>query len=157
MKTTKIIGICLAVFFMLLHIPGCVWFTYHYEFSQEVDNIESIDICRYKYDENNPEMTVICSVDKSLTKQFVADIAALDSYKYFGDFSHSFSSGVLVYVNYKNGEGEVLSAYTTATVDLSGKWIVRVDNFDKSDFYSVILKYVDSALFPELEEIENQK
>ena len=150
MKMLKLIGICMSIFVVLISVSGCVWFTYHYEFGQEVDNIASIDICRYKYDEENPEMTVICTLDASQTEQFVADISALDSYKYFGDFSHTFD-GILVYITYKNGEGEVLSAFTTANVDLSGKWNVRVDNFDKRDFHSIILKYVDSSLVPELE------
>jgi hypothetical protein len=151
MKPKKMIGICLFFFFLLVHFSGCVWFTYHYEFSQEADNIASIDICRYTYDEVNPEMTIICSLDESLKQQFISDIVALDSYKYFGDFSRIFD-GVLVYITYENGEGEVLSANTTAKVDLSGQWNVGVDNFDKIEFYSVILKYVDPDLVPELEQ-----
>lgn len=150
MKLVRITGQWLSVFFVLILLSGCVWFTYHYEFSQEVDSIVSIDICRYKYNEDSPEMTIICSLDHDQIELFVSDIAALDSYKYFGDFSHTFD-GILVYIAYENGEGEVLSAYTTATVDLNGNWSVRVDNFNKGAFSSVILKYVDPALVLELE------
>jgi hypothetical protein len=78
MKPKKMIGICLFFFFLLVHFSGCVWFTYHYEFSQEADNIASIDICRYKYDEDSPEMTIICSLDHDQIELFVSDIAALD-------------------------------------------------------------------------------
>ena len=150
MKIPKVIGIYVSIFMILISVSGCVWFTYHYDFGQEVDNIVSIDICRYQHSEQCPEMTVICTLDASQTEQFVADIAALDSYKYFGDFSRTFD-GIVVYITYKNGEGEVLSAFTTADVDSSGTWYVRTDNFDKKDFYSIILKYVDSSLVPELE------
>lgn len=151
MKTAKKGGLFFIVFFVLISISGCVWFTYHYEFCQDAEYVASIDIYRCEDDEDNLEMTFIYSLDESMTAQFVADIEALDSYKYFGDFSHTFS-GILVYITYENGEGEVLTAYTTAKVDLNGQWHVGIDNFDKSEFYSVMLKYVDPDLVPELEQ-----
>ena len=151
MKTVKKIGIYLFVFFVLVQLSGCVWFTHHYEFSQDADHVARVDIYRCENDEDDLEMVPICVLDGSLTEQFLADIVALDSYEYFGDFSHTFA-GVLVYITYENGEGEVLTAYTTAKVDLNGKWHVGVDHFDESAFYSVILKYVDPALVPELEQ-----
>lgn len=156
MKKIRKIGTCLFLFFFLVQAAGCVWFSHHYEFSQEVDHIAMIDIYRCEYEEDNLEMTMICSLDESMAKQFVADIASLDSYKYFGDFSRTFV-GILAYITYENGEAEVLTAYTTAKVDLSGQWRVRVDHFDKDDFTLVILKYVDHDLLPELEQYINNE
>ena len=55
-----------------------------------------------------------------------------------------------MYINYKNGEAEIIGTALSSKVDVEGNLHVKIRCFSRSDFCNIVLKYVDEDLVPEL-------
>lgn len=149
MKRTKAIFIAVVAIFLIVYTTGCKSIKYNYSFTQDLDNVVSVEIRKYDY--ATGATTPLVTLDESTALSLLEDISALDCYKQFGDYPRDDYSDVVVYISYANGAAEVIGIRNTARVDSEGKWWVSSYYFNDAAWCNVILKYIDSEIVPELD------
>ena len=143
MKLKRIALIPLFVL-MIIVLTGC---KYEYEFEQDLENVESVEIKRFDYETQST--TAITTLDDNSAICMLNDFSSTSCRKHFGDHSRDYGR-IIVYINYKNGEAEILGDYLSGYVDSTGKIHEKIQYFGGSDFCNIVLKYVDEDLVPEL-------
>lgn len=118
-----------------------------YPFDQSIENVKKVELCRYDYetDTASPLMTFGEDTGDAL----LTDIEALDCYRPFGDPATDYGE-IVLFITYANGEAEVVGWLNSATIDLEGEWWPKAYYFDSAEWCTVVLKYVDAELVPEL-------
>lgn len=147
MKYVRLITLLFCILFLLISMAGCQKSEQTYTFAQSIDDVKSIEICRYDY-----EAKCVTSL-KSLTNEEMnalwRDIPALTCKQHFGDHTMDYGE-IVIYITYKNGESEVIGIWNVALVDSDGEWHIGGVYFDKTEFSEMLLKYIDAESVPEL-------
>ena len=136
-KLRKLITPCLLLL-LLVTLCGCRLIRYTYSFAQDFENVDSIQICKYSYDEKS--VTPLKQLSKDEQKEIWSDILVLTNHRHFNNYPTSMGEYV-VFITYTDGTAEVLSAHNIATVTKEGKWQTGVDYFDSEEFQKLIAKY----------------
>ena len=89
--------LCLVLLFVFF-ITGCNR-TYEYSFSQNLDNVEKVEICAY--DHETETVILITVLDEANSKSLLEDIGALKCKRHFGDCPVSYGE-IIVYITYKD-------------------------------------------------------
>lgn len=151
-KINKIF-LMILVIVMLISSVGCsetIWTKeYEYDFLQSSENISSVKIMRYD-DKTNSIVEVIKTLDEDSGRALYEDFSATSCGKTFGDHASGYGE-VIIYIEYENGEADIIGFVNSGTVDKSGEWGVNVKYFRPDDFAMIVIKYVDRELVPELE------
>lgn len=148
MKKRKIISIFLVIAALLIALPGCQQKAYSYPFTQDLENVVSVEIRKYDYDTKTTEPYL--SLDEDTAKSLLQDISAIDSYKQVGDFPRHEFSEVVVYISYANGDAEVIGNRNTGRVDSAGNWWIRPYYFKDPDWNEMMSKYIGADLINSL-------
>ena len=136
-KLRKLITPCLLLL-LLVTLCGCRLIRYTYSFAQDFENVDSIQICKYSYDEKS--VTPLKQLSKEEQKQIFSDISALPNYHHFGDHTEDYGNYV-VFITYTDGTAEVIGESNVAIVTKSGEWRIGIDYFDFEEFQKMIAKY----------------
>lgn len=143
-KPMSILSLMLAIALCLMgcRIPG-----EQYTFTQSLDQIVSVSICRYDY--TSKSIVPIKSLSEDDWQLLAEDISSLGVRRHFGDHTSDYGE-VVVYISYKNSEAEVIGIWNVATVDSQGRWYIGYHYFESETFTKMLLKYIDIELVPEL-------
>ena len=101
-------------------------------------------------DKTNSIVEVIKTLDEDSGRALYEDFSATSCRKHFGDHPTGYGQ-VIIYIEYENGEADIIGFVNSGTVDKSGEWWVNVKYFYPEDFAMIVIKYVDRELVPELE------
>ena len=106
------------------------------------------------YEEQDELQEYVESIDADLedAEELLQDISALPSHKHYGDFPMGSYGEIILYITYAGGEAEVVGMVNSASVRLDGVWWIKGYYFDSQQWCTVLTKYVDKELVPELEE-----
>ena len=152
MRINKIF-LMILVIVMIVSSVGCsetIWTKeYEYDFLQNSENISSVKIMRYD-DKTNSIVEVIKTLDEDSGRALYEDFSATSCRKHFGDHPTGYGE-VIIYIEYENGEADIIGFVNSGTVDKSGEWWVNLKHFSPDDFAMIVIKYVDRELVPELE------
>ena len=149
MKFTRFIALLSIIVTAPMLIAGCHTTEDTYSFSQGIEEIETIDIC--KYDFENKTVTSIKTLSGTEKNAILNDISDLECYRHFGDHTMDYGE-VVIYITYQNNESEVIGIWNVAQVDAYGKWHIGMVYFDDTVFCTMLVKYIDIDLVPELKQ-----
>ena len=147
MKKYKPISILSLMLAIALCLMGCRIPGEEYTFTQSLDQIVSVSICRYDY--TRKSIVPIKSLSEDDWQLLAEDISSLGVRRHFGDHKSDYGE-VVVYISYKNSEAEVIGIWNVATVDSQGRWYIGYHYFESETFTKMLLKYIDIELVPEL-------
>ena len=148
MKCKKMIALLLLITSVLMLTAGCNR-TYDYSFAQNLDNVEKVEIRAYEYDPHDDQTTPIVTLDEEDGKALLMEIDAMECKRHFGDHTHDFGE-IVIYITYKDQTAEVIGLWNVAQVDKEGEWWLGVEYFDAAQLCTLIMKYVDEDLLPDL-------
>lgn len=146
----KIFLMILVVCLVVTTASGCHR-TYDYSFSQSVDHVKKVEICQYDFDTRTT--TSLVHLDSNQACALLSDIETLECKKHFGDHTEDYGE-VVIYITYFDGTAEVIGLWNVALVDKEGLWHIGIEYFDANELCSIILKYVDEDLLPNLSEYQ---
>lgn len=141
------------VLMALILLPGCQRKSYQYSFDQAFSNVVKVEAFRYHYATNPADdtLTLVTELDLEEAEELLKDISALPSHKHYGDFPMGSYGEIIIYITYANDEAEVIGTVNCASVYLDGEWWIKGYYFDSQQWSTVLTKYVDIELVPELE------
>lgn len=119
-----------------------------YQFDQSIENVEKVELCRYDCETN--VTTPVMTFNEDIGDALLTDIGTMDCYRpgnrprYYGE--------IVLLITYTNGEAEVIGMGDAASVDSEGAWSSKAYYFNETEWCTVVLKYVDAELVPELGE-----
>ena len=154
MKKLKLCMLILMIVSVLLSMSGCfveqfLNRTFDYSFAQSLDNIEKVEIRAYEYDPHDDQTTPIVTLDEEDGKALLNEVDAMKCKRHFGDHTHDFGE-IVIYITYKDQTAEVIGLWNVAQVDKDGEWWLGVEYFDAAQLCTLIMKYVDGDLLPDL-------
>ena len=154
MKCKKMIALLLLITSVLMLATGCVVEqflnrTFDYSFAQNLDNVEKVEIRAYEYDPHDDQTTPIVTLDEEDGKALLNEVDAMKCKRHFGDHTHDFGE-IVIYITYKDQTAEVIGLWNVAQVDKDGEWWLGVEYFDAAQLCTLIMKYVDEDLLPDL-------
>lgn len=152
MKSIKPFILVVIIFVLLFSLSGCVVErfinrTFDYSFSQSLDNVKKVEICEYNHDSRST--TTIAVLDKADADEMLLEISAMKCKRHFGDHTTNYGK-VVVYITYEDQTAEVIGLFNVADVDVNGKWHRDGSYFDCAQMCTLIMKYVDEDLLPDL-------
>ena len=139
------------ILLLILFFTGCNR-TYAYSFAQSLDNVDKVEICEYDYDSKST--STIVALNHADAKALLNEINAMKCKRHFGDHTTNYGE-VVIYITYTDGNAEVIGDRNVAQVDTNGNWHIGIEYFDTDQFLTLITKYVDSDLLPDLDEYAN--
>lgn len=146
--------IAACVLMALILLAGCQQKIYQYPFDQAFSNVVKVEVFRYHYADYPADatLTLVAELDLEDAEELLQDISALPSHKHYGDFPMGSYGEIILYITYAGGEAEVVGMVNSASVRLDGVWWIKGYYFDSQQWCTVLTKYVDKELVPELEE-----
>ena len=151
MKNRNLFGMLCFALLIILITAGCQRI-YEYSFAQSKDNVEKVEICAYDYDTQTTTPLVV--LNEGDTNELLQEIDAMECKRHFGDHTQDYGE-IVVYISYKNQTAEVIGLCNVAQVDKNGKWHIGIEYFDASQLCSLIMKYVNADLLPDLSKYLN--
>ena len=148
MKCKKMIVLLLLITSVLMLATGCNR-TYDYSFAQNLDNVEKVEIRAYEYDPHDDQTTPIVTLDEEDGKALLMEIDAMKCKRHFGDHTSTYGE-IVVYITYKDQTAEVIGLRNVAQVDKDEEWHIGIEYFDAAQLCTLIMKYVDEDLLPDL-------
>ena len=154
MKCKKMIALLLLITSIMLSMSGCfveqfLNRTFEYSFAQNLDNVEKVEIRAYEYDPYDAQTTPIVTLDEEDGKALLMEIDAMKCKRHFGDHTSTYGE-IVVYITYKDQTAEVIGLRNVAQVDKDGEWRIGIEYFDAAQLCTLIMKYVDADLLPDL-------
>ena len=154
MKCKKMIALLLLITSVLMLATGCVVEqflnrTFDYSFAQNLDNVEKVEIRAYEYDPHDDKTTPIVTLGEEDGKALLMEIDAMECKRHFGHHSHDFGE-IVIYITYKDQTAEVIGLLNVAQVDKDEEWHIGIEYFDAAQLCTLIMKYVDEDLLPDL-------
>ena len=154
MKCKKMIALLLLITSIMLSMSGCfveqfLNRTFEYSFTQNLDNVEKVEIRAYEYDPYDAQTTPIVTLDEEDGKALLMEIDAMKCKRHFGDHTSTYGE-IVVYITYKDQTAEVIGLRNVAQVDKDGEWWIGIEYFDAAQLCTLIMKYVDADLLPDL-------
>ena len=131
---------------LLVATTGCNR-TYDYSFAQSLDKVEKVEI--RTYDDATQSSMLVVTLNETDGKALLSEVNALKCKRYFGDCPRSYGE-VIIYITYLDQTAEVIGIDNVAQVDKNGKWHIGIEHFDRQQLCTLILKYVDKDLLPDL-------
>lgn len=148
MKCKKMIALLLLITSVLMLATGCNR-TYDYSFAQSLDNVEKVEIRAYEYDPYDDKTTPIVTLDEEDGKALLNEVDAMKCKRHFGDHTSTYGE-IVVYITYKDQTAEVIGLRNVAQVDKDEEWHIGIEYFDAAQLCTLIMKYVDEDLLPDL-------
>ena len=148
MKCKKMIALLLLITSVLMLATGCNR-TYDYSFAQNLDNVEKVEIRAYEYDPHDDQTTPIVTLDEEDGKALLNEVDAMKCKRHFGDHTSTYGE-IVVYITYKDQTAEVIGLRNVAQVDKDEEWHIGIEYFDAAQLCTLIMKYVDEDLLPDL-------
>ena len=148
MKCKKMIALLLLITSVLMLTAGCNR-TYDYSFAQNLDNVEKVEIRAYEYDPHDDKTTPIVTLGEEDGKALIEEIDAMECKRHFGDHTSTYGE-IVVYITYKDQTAEVIGLRNVAQVDKDEEWHIGIEYFDAAQLCTLIMKYVDGDLLPDL-------
>ena len=148
MKCKKMIVLLLLITSVLMLTAGCNR-TYDYSFAQNLDNVEKVEIRAYEYDPYDDKTTPIVTLDEEDGKALLNEVDAMKCKRHFGDHTSTYGE-IVVYITYKDQTAEVIGLRNVAQVDKDEEWHIGIEYFDAAQLCTLIMKYVDEDLLPDL-------
>jgi hypothetical protein len=148
MKCKKMIALLLLITSVLMLTAGCNR-TYDYSFAQNLDNVEKVEIRAYEYDPYDDKTTPIVTLGEEDGKALLMEIDAMECMRHFGDHTSTYGE-IVVYITYKDQTAEVIGLRNVAQVDKDEEWHIGIEYFDAAQLCTLIMKYVDEDLLPDL-------
>ena len=153
MKNYVFVGLIVAVLISFVLLSSCADSTdstYTYSFHQDQSNIEKVEVCAY--DSYNKIITPLVELNEHDADSLLSEISSLSCHKYgLGDFPREYGV-VMVTITYKNNEIELIGLTNIGWISPDGVRCLSSYFFDHRDMCSLILKYVDAKLLPDLSE-----
>ena len=148
MKCKKMIALLLLITSVLMLATGCNR-TYDYSFAQSLDNVEKVEIRAYEDDPYDDKTTPIVTLDEEDGKALLNEVDAMKCKRHFGDHTSTYGE-IVVYITYKDQTAEVIGLRNVAQVDKDEEWHIGIEYFDAAQLCTLIMKYVDEDLLPDL-------
>lgn len=148
MKRLRNLSIVLSALVVLMCVSACKIIKYTYSFAQGMEQVETVELCRYDYSAKT--ITQIKSLDEDDARGLLSDISSMDAYHNFGDYDREDFGHVVIYITYQDGVHELIGTWSAAVADASGNWQIKNNWFESVKWRDVILKYIDASLVPEL-------
>lgn len=138
--------IILALALILLHLGGCKA-QRHYLFSQQIENIDNIEIVYIdpfsaitEYD----QLESIATISSEQWESFIHDFHAIPCSAYFLD-PYQAIEGNVIRITYKDGGYEVISEYSGLQITSNGEWKYPPYYFDSQAFNSFVEATIRNA------------
>ena len=138
--------VILVVAILVFLFSGCTS-RYPYSLAQDLDNIAQVEIREYDWETRTT--TPLCVLNEETAVSLLTEICGLPCKKHFGDHTTDYGD-VVVYISYLDGTAEVLGQCNVAQVNKEGVWSIGIKYFDRKEFYTVLMKYVDADILPDL-------
>ena len=154
MKCKKMIALLLLITSVLMLATGCVVEqflnrTFDFSFAQSLDSVEKVEIRAYEYDPYDDKTTPIVTLGEEDGKALLMEIDAMECKRHFGDHTSTYGE-IVVYITYKDQTAEVIGLRNVAQVDKDEEWHIGIEYFDAAQLCTLIMKYVDGDLLPDL-------
>lgn len=146
-KRTGFIIVIVSVFLSVL-LMGCNAESFTYEFRQDGENIERVEISTY--DHNTKKLTTITSLSKDEIAILLEDIKVLECYEFLPLDPILSYGDVVICITYYNGEREVLGITNIGSISPEGNWTTTRKYFNIEDICDVIGKFADTEVLSEV-------
>ena len=119
-----------------------------YTFRQDSSKIDKVEI--YKIDDQTNTKTAIVQLSDEAGQLLVSELATMTCNR-FGSGDHPRRYGQLaIGITYSDGEVEIIGLVNSGFIDVDGKEAILDYFFDAKDLYTLITKYVDPSLLPDV-------
>ena len=140
---------CTIMILLLLFLPGCSFgLTYaaQYEFYQDFEQIEKIEIVIHEYDKSLLEpMEPVKVLDPTECKTLIDGLLKMD-----GGFNHMNPSSLfgdyLVRITYRNGAVEIIGDWISGYIDLSGELHINDYMFNTEQYCALLSSILEELV-----------
>ena len=146
MKAKLFTFLCSLILLCSLIFSGCQK-TYSFSLAQSMDNIDKVEICAFDY--LSGTTTPLVLLDRNDAKSLLTEVCTLKCKRHFGDHTMDYGE-IVIYVSYIDKTAEIIGLWNVAQVTKDGEWFIGIEYFDAKQLCSLIVKYVDVKMLPDL-------
>ena len=143
MYKVKQICVVFLTLVVLVSMMGCVSSDpFQYQFRQDRDQIEKVEICALYYNEKIIE-PLVCLTEEKIDA-LLSDLSSLECWERGRLDSPRDYGSIIICIRYLDGEIEIIGTSNNGWITPEGDWDLAMTVFRFPDLREVLLKYADA-------------